>query len=119
MGRLGKRLIASLGINNIRISKKNKIARYAITNIILKNISKIIKEFEKLPYEGYVWKRSKHEPTDSYFYLYRNLSKFMMRLNSHVSPVITQMTNTEKMNISEMNTQNIPNSHFCSLGESE
>ena len=43
----------------------------------------------------------------------------MMRLNSQVGPVRTQTTNTQKMNISEMNTQKIPNSHVFSLDESE
>ena len=57
-------------------------------------ISKIIKEFEKLPYEGYVWKRSTNKPTDSYFYPQRQLAKCMMRLNSHVGPVRIQTTNT-------------------------
>ena len=41
----------------------------------------------------------------------------MLRLNSYVGPVITQMTNTQKVNISEINTQNIPNLHFCSSFE--
>ena len=63
----GKGLIASMGLNTIRGSKKNKQARYAITNVSLKNISKIIKEFEKFPYEIYTWNSYKHEPTDSYF----------------------------------------------------
>ena len=57
--RTGKGLITSLGINTIRIPKKNKKARYNITNVSLKDISKIIKEFEKLPYERYVRKRLK------------------------------------------------------------
>ena len=64
-------------------------------------------------------KRSKHEPTNSYFYLARNLAKCTMRLNSHVGPLITQMTNTQKMKISEMSTQEIPNLHVCSSDESE
>ena len=47
---------------------------------------KIIREFEKfekLPYEK---KRTKHDPTDSYFYLARQLANCMMRsdtLNRH------------------------------------
>ena len=42
----------------------------------------------------------------------------MMRLNSHVGPVRTKTTKMKKMNISEINTQNIPNYHVCSLDES-
>ena len=48
----GKGLITSMGIKSIGRSKKNKKARYAITNISMKDLSKIIKEFEKLPYKG-------------------------------------------------------------------
>ena len=61
----GKGLIAYLGLKIIVRSKENKKAKYAITNISMKDISKIIKEFEKLPYEGYVRNRPKHEPTDN------------------------------------------------------
>ena len=73
LGISGKGLITSLGLKtNIR-SKKNKKARYAITNASMKYLSNIIKEFEKLPYKGYVRKRPKQEPTDSYVYLEREL----------------------------------------------
>ena len=98
MGRSGKRLITSLSIKTIGSSNKNKKARYAITNVSMKDISKIIKEFEDFPYEGYVRKRPKHEPTNSYFNLSRQLAKCMMRadaFNSHVEPVRTEMTGTQ------------------------
>ena len=49
-------------------------------------------------------KRSKHMPTDSYFYLTRNLEKCMMKFNMRVDPVRTQMTNTKKINNYEMST---------------
>ena len=42
---------------------------YAITNVIIKDISKIIREFEKLSFKGYAQKGPTDEPTDSYFYL--------------------------------------------------
>ena len=60
----------------------SKNVRYAITNISLKDNSKIIKEFGKLPYEGYVRKRPKHEHTNSYFYLARELAKCMTRADN-------------------------------------
>ena len=81
LGILGKGLINSMGINAIRRPKKNKKAKYAITNVSLKDISKIINMFEKLPYCGYVQKRSKHESIDSYFYLSRQLAKCIMGPN--------------------------------------
>ena len=64
---------------------------YAITNVSTKDITKIIKEFENLPYKGYVRKRPKHEPTNKFFYLSKQLDNCMMRayaLNFNNDPVI-------------------------------
>ena len=74
---------------------KYKKARHAIGNVSKKDLSKIIREFEKfkkLPYEK---KRPKHEPTDSYCYLARQLKKCMIRadaLNWHYYGSYTEMT---------------------------
>ena len=103
-------MITSLGTKTIGSLKKNKNERYAITNISIKDISKIIKKLEKLPYKGYVQKRPKQEPTDSYFYLSRHIDKCTKRahaVNYHVDPVRTKTTGT----------QHIPISHVCSLDE--
>ena len=67
LGISGKGLIASLGRKFKTRPKKYKKVRYAIKNFSKKDLSKIIREFEKLPYESYEKKRPKHEPTDSYF----------------------------------------------------
>ena len=78
----------------------------------MKDLSKIIKEFEKLPYKGYVRKRTKHEPTDSYFYPTRYIAKCMMisdALNFHVEPVNTEMTRMKHILIL----------HVCDLDESK
>ena len=107
-------MIVSLGLNKIRSSKKIKKSRFVITNVSIKDISEIIREFEDFPYEGYMRKRSKHMPNDSYFYLERHLSVCMMRFSISVGPVTTQMTNTQNMNNSDMSMQNIPNLHVCS-----
>ena len=53
----------------------------------MKDLSKIIREFEKLPYKSYEMRRPKNEPIDSYFYLARQLAELMTRddvLNLHV-----------------------------------
>ena len=63
--RSGKGLIISMGFKEKVRTQKYKNARYAIRNVSRKDLSKIIREFEKfekLPYEN---KRPKHEPTDS------------------------------------------------------
>ena len=77
-----------------------KKSRYAIVNVSKKNLSKIIREFEKLPYARYEKKRTKHDPTDSYVYLSRQLAKCLMRsdaLNSNGYPVRTEMTATKQI----------------------
>ena len=92
LGRSVKGLTTSLVINTNGRSKKKKKERYTITNVSMKDVSKIIKEFEKLPYKGFVQKRPKHEPTDSDFYFSRHIDKCMMRydtFNLHIDPVRT------------------------------
>ena len=64
----------------------------------MKNLSKIVTEFEKLPYKSYEGRSPKHEPTDSYFYPAIHLVNCIMRadsLNSHLYPVGTEMTGTK------------------------
>ena len=60
-------MIASLGFKAKVRPHKYKKARYAIGNVSKKDLSKIIREFEKLPYESYEMKRPKNEPNYSYF----------------------------------------------------
>ena len=91
---------------------QRKKLRFAINNVSLKDLYKIITESEKLPYEGYVRKSPKHEPNDSYYYLGIQLAKFMMRsdtINSHFDPVRTEMRSTQR----------IPTYQVCSLEERE
>ena len=95
LGRSGKGLIASMGLKAKGRANKYKKARYAIRNVIKKDLSNIIREFEKISYGSYEKKRPKHELTDSYFFLARHLAKCMMRadsLNSDNYPVRTKMT---------------------------
>ena len=63
--RSGNWLINSLSFKATRSSKKYKKSRYAIINASKRDLSKIIREFEKLPYESYDNKRPKHDPTES------------------------------------------------------
>ena len=97
--RSGKGLITSIGLKNIRRSKKTKKSRFVITDVIIKDLSYIIKEYTNFPYEVSVIKRSKHMPNDFYFYIVRHIAKCMMR-NLRCT-VRTQKTST----------QNIPNLH--------
>ena len=71
LGRSGNVLITSLGIKAKSRPKKYKKEMYAIINFSKKDLSQIIREFEKSPYESYERNRTKHEPTESYFYLER------------------------------------------------
>ena len=80
-------MVTALALNTKVRPTKYNTAKYAIGNFSKKDILKIIREFEKfekLPYEK---KRPKHEPTESYFHLAREIAKCMMRsdeYNRHV-----------------------------------
>ena len=68
LGRSRKGLITSMGTKARARPNKHKKARYAIGNVSMKDLSKIIQDFEKLPYNGYERKRPNNDPSDSYFY---------------------------------------------------
>ena len=63
--RSGKGLITSLGIRSKVRPKRLEKARYDIGNFCMKDLLKIIREFDKLPYKSYERRRPKHETTDS------------------------------------------------------
>ena len=71
LGRSGRGLVNSLGLKAKERLKKYKKSRYSIRNINMKELSNIIREFEKLPYKIYESRRPKYDPTGSYFYLAR------------------------------------------------
>ena len=111
LGRSGKELITSLSLKYKTRPKKYNKGRYAIRNVSKKDISNIIRKFEKLPYESYENNMPKHEPTDSYFYLESQLVKCMMRADDPISynyPVRMEITGTKQ----------IRTSHVCSTYES-
>ena len=83
----GKWLVTALALNTKARSKRYKKARYAIRNVSMKDLSKKIKEFEKVVKEPYLKRVPKHEPTSSYFHLVVFLGECMMRCdenNHHV-----------------------------------
>ena len=63
--RSGKGLITSLGFKNKERSPKYKKAKYAIVNFSEKDLSKIIKDFEKFEKLPYKKKRPNHETIES------------------------------------------------------
>ena len=65
LGRSGKGLITSLGIKAKARPKKYKKSRHAIGYVNTKDLSRSIREFDKLPYESYERKSPKHDHTDS------------------------------------------------------
>ena len=95
MERSGIGLVTALAFKTKLRSPKYKKARYAIGNVSDKDLSKIIKEFEKigkLPYEKRI---PKHEPTPGYFNLVRQIAKCMMisdKLNGHVHGIYAENT---------------------------
>ena len=96
----GKGFINSLCLKAKAILNKCKKARYDIRNVSKKDLSNIIREFGKVTYEIYDRKRTKHEPTDSYFYLARHITNYMMKadaLNLRVYPIRTEMNATKQI----------------------
>ena len=69
----------TLGFKAKARSQKYKKARYSIRNVSEKDLSKTIKDFEKIDKLPYEKKRPKHEPTDSYFQPARQIAKCKMR----------------------------------------
>ena len=99
----GKGLIAYMGLKTSKRSNKIYKGVFSITEVSLKDISKIIKEFNDVNYEGYLSKRSKQMPTGSYFYQARQLENCMVR----------NLRGLLRMN--KNSTQNIPNPHVSSM----
>ena len=67
-GKLGisvKGLVTALAFKTKVMSQKYKKARYAILNVSTKDLSNIIKEFEKIVNVHYLKRIPKHEPTSS------------------------------------------------------
>ena len=65
LGRSRKGLVTALAFKTKVRSPKYKKARYAIGNVSEKDLSKIIKKFEKIEKPPYEKKSPKNEPTDS------------------------------------------------------
>ena len=82
-GRSGKRLVTALDFKTKVRSQKYKKARYSIVNVSKKDLSKIIKEFDKIGKVPYVKRIPKHEPTSSYYHLVRCITECMMRSDEH------------------------------------
>ena len=74
----GKWLVTALALKTKARSKKYKKARYAIGNVSIKGLSRKIKEFEKKIRLPHLKKTPKHEPTENYFHLAREIAKCMV-----------------------------------------
>ena len=101
----GKGLITSLVFKTKARSQKYKKAKYAIGNISEHDLSKIIKDFGEIQKLTYEKKRPKHDPTDSYFHLARQLENCMIisdNLNWYDHGGYTEMT-APSSNINVMN----------------
>ena len=71
----------------------------------MKDNSKINKDFEHFPYKGYVLKSPKHEPTEIYSYLSRQIDKRMVRsgaFNLHIEHVRTGIKGMQEILISHV-----------------
>ena len=59
-------MINYMGLKSKAGPNKYKKARYAIGNFSMKDPSKIIRQFEKLPLKSYYRRSHKHEPTEMF-----------------------------------------------------
>ena len=71
-------MVTALDLKTKVGSKKYKKASYAIVNVSMKDLSNIIKEFEKIVKVPYVKRIPKYEPTSSYYHLVRFIVECMM-----------------------------------------
>ena len=71
-------MVTALALKTKVRSQKYKRARYAIVNVSMKDLSNIIKEFERIEKLPYVKRIPKHEPTSSYYHLVRCIAECMM-----------------------------------------
>ena len=85
--RSGKGLVNALAFKTKVRSQTYKKARYAIRNVSMKELSNIIKEFEKIVKVPYVKSIPKHETTSSYYHLLVCITECMMRSDEHNRPV--------------------------------
>ena len=83
LGKLGKGLVTVLALKTKVRSQKYKKSSYAIVNVSMKDLSNIIKEFEKIFKVPYVKRIPKHEPTSSYYHLVRCITECMMRSDEY------------------------------------
>ena len=82
-GRSGKGLVTALYLKTKVRPQKYKKARYAIGNVSMKDLSNIIKEFEKIVKVSYVKRIPRHEPISSYYHLVRCIAECMMESDEH------------------------------------
>ena len=83
LGRSRKELVTAQYLKTKVGSQKYKKARYAIGNVSMKDLSNIIKEYEKIFNVPYVKRIPKHAPTSSYYHLVRCIAECMMRSDEH------------------------------------
>ena len=83
LGRSVKGLVTTMALKTKVRTKKYKKARYAIGNVSMKDLSNIIKEFEKIVKVPYVKRIPKHEHTSSYYHLVGYIAECMMIYDEH------------------------------------
>ena len=76
-------MVTALDLKTKIGSQKYKKARYAIGNVRMKDLSNIIKEFEKVVKVTYMKRIPKHEPTSSYYHLVGCIAECMMRYDEY------------------------------------
>ena len=76
-------MVTALAFKTKVRSQKYKKSRCTIRNVSKKELSKIIKGFEKIGKVPYVKRIPKHEPTSRYYHLVRCIAECIMRSDEH------------------------------------
>ena len=76
MGRPGKGMTTYLTLST-KIPNKKKNSRFSITDITNQYFRKFLKKFKNSPYLGYNSKQVHNEPTESYFFLIKYITKLI------------------------------------------
>ena len=77
VGRSGRGLTTSLNIRSRRMSKNKQKARNTNICVAIQTFVEILEEFKDVYYTGYSRKKAKNQPTKSYYFLVKQISKLL------------------------------------------
>ena len=77
VGRSGKGVTVSLTISTRKRSNNNKKVRTSTNDVALQKIGEILESFKDIPHPVYMRNQSKNQPTKSYSFIVKHISKVL------------------------------------------